>query len=196
MPQRCFVAATLTPAPLALISEAGRRFLNEAPDWAREKWVRPEVTHLTLKFAGPLPDSDVDEILAALAAECANHPPFDLRLAGVRAVPASSRARMLWATLDGQTAACSDLARSISLVLERRFGVAESDHPFAPHITLVRARSARPVDPVAVAAATTALASGKETDRNLSVRYVTLFASTLGPAGPVHDVLGKVPLGG
>lgn len=152
--------------------------------------------HLTFKYAGPLPDAAVDDVLDVLAAECAAHEPFELPLTGMHAMPAHGRARMLWVTLDDGTRACAGLAAAISGVLAERFGVPCDARPFAPHVTLARAREPRPAPADAVAAGSAALASGKETDRIVSVPYVTLYASTLGPGGPVYDELGEVPLGG
>jgi len=195
MPARCFLAVTFEPGTLSLLVEARRHFIDAAPAWAREKWVAPEHLHLTLKFAGPLPDGQVPQVLDALAAECAAHEPFVLELAGVRAKPAHGRARMVWTTLEGDLRACSHLARSLSRVLGERFAVPEPDRPFAAHVTLARARDTRPVPPEALAAAEAALAAGKAADRSVSVRSVTLFASTLGSAGPTHDPLGTLCLG-
>jgi 2'-5' RNA ligase len=51
------------------------------------------------------------------------------------------------------------------------------------------------VTPDAVAAATARIANGKETDRSVSVRCVSLFSSTLEPGGPTYERLGTAPLG-
>lgn len=196
MPARCFVAVPLGERALALVADARRVFLDVEPSWSREKWVRPEVVHLTLKYVGPLSDAHVDDALQVLADECAAHAPFQLALAGAHAVPTHERARMLWATLDGDTRRCAWLAAAISHALAEGFGVPRDDRSFIPHVTLARARQPRPASADAVAAASAALTSGKETDGIVSVRYVTLYASTSGPGGPVYEELGAVPLRG
>ncbi|MDO8915232.1 MAG: RNA 2',3'-cyclic phosphodiesterase [Coriobacteriia bacterium] len=194
MRARCFIAVPLGSEALALVADARGAFLGLAPEWAGEKWVRPDIVHMTLMYAGPLSDVAVDDSLQILADECLHHAPFELRLAGARAVPSHGPARMLWATLDGETHHCARLSSAISHVLEQRLDIPHDDRVFVPHVTLVRSRRPRPVPPRAVDAAGEALTCGKETDRIVSVRYVTLYASTLQPDGPVYEELGSVPL--
>jgi 2'-5' RNA ligase len=179
-----------------LVADARAAFLVAAPSWSREKWVRPDLVHLTLTFVGPLPDSALDDVLAAITAECSVHEPFELTASGCRAVPTDEWARMLWATLGGGTDDCTRLARGISEVLAERFSVPRDTRPFAPHLTLARAREPRPAPAAALRAASAALVSGKETDRTVSVPYVTLYASTLGSGGPTYKELGVASLGG
>lgn len=196
MRARCFIAVPLAQEALALAADARRAFLDVAPSWSGEKWVRPDIMHMTLMYAGPLSDVAVDDALEVLAEECLAHAPFELVLAGVRAVPAHGQARMLWATFDGATHRCTRLSSAISNALAEPLDIPRDDRAFVPHVTLVRSREPRHVPPAAIDAASAALMSGKETDRIVSVRYVTLYASTLGPGGPVYEELGSVPLGG
>jgi 2'-5' RNA ligase len=132
MPSRCFVAVPLGEGSRMLVADARAAFLVAAPSWSREKWVRPDLVHLTLTFVGPLPDSALDDVLAAITAECSVHEPFELTASGCRAVPTDEWARMLWATLGGGTDACTRLARGISEVLAERFSVPRDTRPFAP----------------------------------------------------------------
>jgi 2'-5' RNA ligase len=193
---RCFIAVPLAREALALMADARGAFLGLAPAWSGEKWVRPEIVHMTLMYAGPLSDVAVDDSLVVLAEECLEHAPFELRLAGVSAIPSHGPARMLWATLDGETHRCTHLSSALSNAMAHRLGIPSDDRPFVPHVTLVRSRRPRPAPPRAVEAASEELVSGKETDRIVSVRYVTLYASTLQPDGPVYEELGSVPLKG
>ncbi len=196
MPSRCFVAVDLPPKGLALLSDARAAFLDAAPEWAGEKWVRPELIHLTLRFIGPLPDGAVAEALRVLGAACAARTPFELELAGIRAAPSARRATMLWATFGGEVGACRDLAGAMDAALERELDVAAPDRAFKPHVTLVRARGHRRVGADAIAAAQERFDAGKAADRSVSVRSVTLYSSTLGPGGPVYETLGSMPLDG
>jgi 2'-5' RNA ligase len=193
---RCFIAVPLPPPALMLADDAGRAFLDVAPQWSTEKWVRAELMHMTLMYAGPLSDVAVDDALLVLAEECPAHAPFEMALAGVAAVPGHGHARMLWATFDRDTHRCDRLASAISNAMAQRMGIPRENRAFVPHVTLVRSRAPRPAPPGAIDAANASLTSGKETDRTVSVRYVTLYASTLGPGGPVYEELGSVPLGG
>jgi 2'-5' RNA ligase len=196
VPSRCFVAVTLSPDTVLLLHDARMAFIDAAPEWAGEKWVRPENLHLTLKFADALPDAAVEDVMRALRSACAEVAPFRLTLSDVRPVPSAERAQMLWSTIGGDTGPCAALALDIDRVLADGFHVPFDRRTFQPHITLARARTHRRAPAQAIAAAVARIASGKETDRFVSVLSVTLFSSTLGPGGPCYETLGTAPLRG
>ena len=171
--------------------------MERAPSWAREKWVRPGLLHITVRFVGALPDPAVPELIEALAAELSGTSPFSLRLAGVRAVPTSRRASMLWAGLEGDTDASREVHVCVERVLTGRFGAWPDRRGYSPHVTLVRSRSARRAPHDALTAASHVLEGpGKDPEGFLSVHSTTLYASTLGPGGPHYERLGEVPLDG
>lgn len=194
MPPRCFVAVELPTEARDLLAAARVAFLDVAPDWAGEKWVRPELLHLTLKFIGPLADPVAPDALNALAAVGGRHAPFDLTVAGIRATPSPGRASMLWATFGGDLVACAGLASEIDATFEHDFGIPGGDHRFKAHVTLVRARERRRAPADALATAQARIEAGKGADSSVSVRSVTLISSTLGPRGPVYEALGSRPL--
>lgn len=197
MPARCFLAIDLPAATQALLGRAGESFAESAPPWGRDRWVRPGLMHVTVRFVGALPDPAVPELLEALAAELSGAHPFSLRLAGVRGVPAARHASMLWVGLDGDVDASRELHARVEHVLTSLFGVEPDLRGYSPHVTLVRARSPRraPLDALD-AAAKVLEGPGKDPDGFLSVRSTTLYASTLGRGGPHYERLGEVPLGG
>jgi 2'-5' RNA ligase len=135
-------------------------------------------------------------VMNALRSACAEVAPFRLTLSDVRAVPSLERAQMLWSTIAGDTGPCAALALDIDRVLADGFHVPFDRRAFQPHITLARARTRRRAPAQAIAAAVARIASGKETDRFVSVLSVTLFSSTLGPGGPCYETLGTAPLRG
>ncbi len=194
MPGRCFLAIGLPAAPVRIIERSCRAFRDAAPLWAGEKWVRPELLHITLRFIGKLPDGSLPDLLAALRETCATHPRHELRLTGVRAVPAPRCADMLWATWDGDLVAVTALARDISAALTSSIGLASDHRAFTAHTTLVRARGRRAAPESALHAADEVMTLGKEADRSMSVPHVTLYESTLGSGGPLYTVLGSAPL--
>jgi 2'-5' RNA ligase len=196
VPGRCFIAVDLPPKTVRLLGAACSSLVEAAPAWAGEKWTRAENLHITLIFIGSVPHAAVGDVLADAARACAVHASFDLSLAGVRAVPSRGRARMLWATFQGQVAESSRLARDLGRTLERRLGLDAPDRAFVPHVTLARARDHRVTPGEALIAAEEHIASGKPGDRTVSVRSVTLYSSTLRPDGPVYEPLGSVSLDG
>jgi 2'-5' RNA ligase len=195
VPARCFLAIDLEPRSVALLGAARDALLESAPDWAGEKWVVADLLHVTLVFLGPLPHAQVPDALADVRRVCAGHGVHALALARVRARPSPGRASMLWATLDGEAHRTASLARELADALEFTLGLRRDRRAFVPHVTLVRARTPRPVAPDALAAADAILAAGKDRDGSVSVRSVTMYSSTLGPQGPHYEPLGSAPLG-
>jgi 2'-5' RNA ligase len=195
VPTRCFLAIDLEPPAVALLGAAREALLESAPDWAGEKWVVPGLLHVTLVFVGPLQHAQVPDALADVRRVSAGHGVHALALARVRARPSPGRASMLWATLDGEAHHTALLARELADALEYSVGLRRDRRAFVPHVTLVRARSPRPIRPDALAAADAVIASGKDRDGSVSVRSVTMYSSTLGPQGPHYEPLGSAPLG-
>jgi len=169
---------------LATLGSARETFLAGAPAWTQEKWVARPLLHVTLAFLGVLDDGALEAGVPRMRKTATLLPPFELRLAGVAAVPSPRRATMLWATLSDPGDALTGL-RDELLAAFPSAGIPPDTRPLRPHVTLVRARSPRRVDPDALAdAAALARAAGKEPDGGVSVRSVTLFSSTLRPASP------------
>ncbi len=197
MPSRAFLALTLPDPTRAFLADACVAFRASAPGWSGEKWVAPGLFHVTVKFIGPMPDASVPRVLEALRAEGLRHGPFRLEVMDVRPVPSKRRAAMLWARLTGETESCEMLASGFEGVLEDVLGLDRDARSFRPHVTLARARRPRGVPAAALEGATAVLSDTARTAaRAMSVSSATLFASTLGPAGPTYDRLGEIPLSG
>jgi RNA 2',3'-cyclic 3'-phosphodiesterase len=197
MPSRAFLALTLPDPSRTLLADACTAIRGSAHGWIGEKWVAPELLHVTVKFVGPLPEAAVPRVLEALRAEGARHMPFSLEITDVHPVPSKRRAAMLWARLAGETESCEMLAAGFEGVVEDLLGVDRDSRSFRPHVTLARARRPRGVPALALEAAGRVLADpSRASARAMSVASATLFASTLGPAGPTYDRLGEIPLSG
>jgi 2'-5' RNA ligase len=194
VPARCFLALDLDPEAVALLGRARDALLEGAPDWAGEKWVRPELLHVTLVFLGALTDAQVPDVLSTARTACAGHTSHTLALARVHAKPSPVRASMLWATLEGDVHRTAALSGELADAIEYSLGVSGDRRVFVPHVTLARARAPRPVPLAALAAADAVLASGKERDGSVSVLSVTMYSSTLAPSGPHYEPLGSAPL--
>jgi 2'-5' RNA ligase len=189
---RCFLAIELTEATIVMLESAGSTIRALDPAWVGEKWVSPGVMHVTLKFLGELDVNRVERIVSALTSATASHPPFSLRLASVRAVPRPERASMLWAVLEDPTGGCRDLAKIADNVAVG-VGLEPDSRPFAPHITIVRARRPRAVSADALSAANEQCRLSQL--KPMSVVSATLFSSVLTPQGPIHERLALIALG-
>jgi RNA 2',3'-cyclic 3'-phosphodiesterase len=191
VPDRCFVAVELPKCVRSALLNASESFRDAAPAWRDEKWVVPDLLHVTLAFLGPVPDGDVPFLLEALRDVGTRHAAFDLHLSGARAVPSGHHALMVWALLEGDVEPASVLH---DLVLEAA-GREPDPRPFRPHVTLVRSRRPRRVHHEALADLACALAeSGKTRDGVVSVPSLTVLSSTLGVGGPAYRSLGVIPL--
>ena len=193
MPDRVFAAIEPGVAARALATDAAAAFRGADTSWAGEKFVASAPLHVTLSFFGAVPDPELPELLSKLTNLCAATSPFSLRLDHLRCVPSARRAAMLWLSLTGDTGDAAALAAGIA----ESAGISVDARGFRPHMTIARARRPRPVSQDAAAAADSALsAPGREADRIVSVPTVTVFASTLGPAGPTYECLAVLPLAG
>lgn len=183
---RAFVALEL--------EEEARRTLGE---WMAEtrprlpgfKWVEEENLHLTLRFLGDTPTARLGELERSLAAAAAGVAPFAFAIRGAGAFPDAAAPRVLWAGV----AAGPELAALHRRVEEavRALGWEAERTPFRAHITLARARAPRPRPDVAAFLAEVADCFWAPS----RAAEMTLFQSTLTPAGPVYRPLARFPLG-
>lgn len=103
------------------------------------KIVAKDNLHFTVKFLGEVPEATVKEIDRRL--EGLALPSFEVQVKGLGAFPDARRPRVVWAGVARESErAISQAAAAFIGALE---GVgAPEDHPFSPHITLSRVRSA------------------------------------------------------
>jgi RNA 2',3'-cyclic 3'-phosphodiesterase len=191
---RLFVAVELGPRGRERASVLVESLSAHSP---RSKWVRPEAIHVTLAFlgsSGPLgidPGERPRAIEAALAAATPGAHRFYLGLGGGGSFGPTRTPRVLWAGLSGDVAALLDLERAVRRALEP-LGYTGDDRPFAPHVTLARARERRGDPGLAVAAAKL---HDERTEPD-PVTELVLFQSELTRAGPRHIALARLALGG
>jgi 2'-5' RNA ligase len=157
------------------------------------RWVRDEHLHLTLRFFADLPSDGAAAVVQAASAACATAAPFDLEVRGVGRFPAHGPLRVVWAGLGAGREPLAALAAALAHELEAR-GFPPEERPFAPHLTLARARDPRGSREAARTVAAFAPSVGA-----LGVQTVdalVLYRSDLGAGPPVHTPLGRFPLSG
>lgn len=191
MPDRVFVAIDPAPGTRRLLADARAAFVRADLAWADEKPVAERLMHLTLAFVGPVPDQALAAFLERVAAVTADVGPFCLRVSQVRAVPSARTASMVWACFDGECEAAADL----SAALRRAAALPPDGRPFTAHLTLLRSRKPRRARNEALEGADRILAdTGKAPDRFVSVRSITVYASTLHVDGPIYERIAGFPL--
>ena len=188
---RCFLAIELPPATALALDAIGTAIRDEDPLWGREKWVRPDLMHVTLRFLGDIDSQLIQRISSEFAAAAAEQTPFALGFSGLRAVPSPGRASMIWAVAEDPAGRCASLA-SLADGIAVDHGLKSESRPFVPHLTLVRARHPHAVAPGTLQSA--AMRGGITGWPEMSVLSATLFASTLTPLGPIHERLAQFAL--
>lgn len=114
------------------------------------RWANPRQLHVTLRFLGDVPESDVPRIQHSLATVAT--PAFEVRLQGVgvfpegAAKPSGSPPKVLWVGL-APTLAIATLKQAIDVALSKGVGLTQEARSYSPHLTLARFASARLPDP-------------------------------------------------
>jgi 2'-5' RNA ligase len=191
---RAFLAITLPRSLKNTLMQCREAFLTSDSAWRDEKWVAEENLHVTLRFLGNVPDPACALVAERSALELSPLEPYRLRLDVVRAVPRPRSASLVWVAPSAGAAETSEVAEALTAATS--FLDFEPDNrSFKTHVTLVRSRHPRRVTHEALDAMEHCLHRAEERAVAMSVREVTLYASTLTPKGPVYEELAVVPFG-
>jgi RNA 2',3'-cyclic 3'-phosphodiesterase len=147
------------------------------------RWTPAENLHLTLKFLGDVADDRVNEVGAGLRDALSPVPAFDVVLAGLGAFPSPSRPRVVWVGAREGRRTLTALAERVESALEP-LGFSRESRPYEAHLTLARARAARPVKDLSHWKKLENVELGRFT-----VDRVCLMRSRLHPQGAEHTVL-------
>lgn len=184
---RAFVAIPLPEAAYPALDE-----LLAALPADRWRTAIPASRHLTLRFLGEVPTAAALALGARLAPRLATMPAFVLELTGLGAFPQARRPEVLWAGC-GPTGAAG-LRAVAGVVAEAAGGLGAASPAFRPHLTLARRRRAGAAD---LAAADVRRLCAEHAGRRwggLEVSGVVVYASVLGPGGPRHTPIVRLPL--
>jgi len=128
---RLFVALDINEA----IRERIGGFGGELRTMATVRWVNTESLHITLKFIGEQPESNVSAIEAALAKVSAANMRIAFRGCGF--FPNAKSSRIFWIGVEARPE-LAQLAKQIDEVLAP-IGIEKEKRAFSPHLTLARA---------------------------------------------------------
>lgn len=191
---RAFIAIALPIAVRSTYSACREAFVTADPAWREEKWVAEQNLHVTLRFLGSISDGACPHVIDAVRTALAELEMYRLRLDVARAIPRPRSASLLWVAPSAGGPETTDLAGRIATAV--RFLDFEPDgRTFKTHVTLCRARHPRRVTPASLDGMERVLRRSDERSVTVSVREVTLFASTLTPRGPVYEELAIIPFG-
>ncbi|MGA8665203.1 MAG: RNA 2',3'-cyclic phosphodiesterase [Thermoplasmata archaeon] len=157
----------------------------------REGDERRAPEHLTLRFLGETPERSLPPLEDRLCEGVARHAGFEMVIDGVGAFPSADRPRVVWRGVGTGEGSLRRLALDVREAVVS-VGFPEDPVPFAPHVTLFRVRS--PADRERALS----LLKGSlpaPPPSSVRVREVHLVESRLTPAGAIHRVRTRFPLG-
>ncbi len=133
---RLFIALAVPADVRQEIWRAQGQLRRNAPPRAI-RWTRPEQFHVTLKFLGDVPTTQVAALAEAVAKVCAGFKVLKLSAHGLGFFPSAQKPRVIWAGVDDGGGQLAELHRQMDLAV-RPFAPAERLERFTGHITLGR----------------------------------------------------------
>ena len=181
---RSFIAIDLAEPVRAAIGALQHELAGAKAD---VRWMRAEGMHVTLKFLGAVDAPRLDAIHAAVESALQNQPALHVRARGVGAFPSLRRPRVLWVGL--QAEGLVELAARVDAAVTP-LGFESERRPFTPHVTVGRVNSLRGW----ASLETQFTAHLDDAFGGSDIDAVTIYRSTLRPAGSVYTPLWTMPL--
>ena len=190
---RTFIAIKLDESIKDGLTKLQERLKGEMPQGS-VRWVRPEGIHLTLKFLGDVPASQIGKITEALEKSCQGFAPFSLSCAGLGCFPNLRRPHVVWVGIQEETGNLAQLQKAIEENVAP-LGYPTEKRKFSPHLTLGRVqRRVSPGDRRRLGELVGASQIG--TLGQMEVHSINLIRSDLRPSGAVYTRLAEVELKG
>ena len=166
------------------------------PD-VRASWSREDNLHLTLKFLGDVPVSQIQNLSAACDEAARATSPFDLAISGTGTFPPHGKPRVLWLGVTSNRSPAQSDSRdplpSLHAALEAACAArdfAREARPYHPHLTIARLRDGKDARALAEHHRQTNFAP-----QTFPVLEIVLFRSELSSKGSTHTALSRHPLG-
>ena len=189
---RVFVAVELPPKVRNALADLIEQLKDTQIPGLR--LVRPEGIHLTLKFLGDVPKSQVESIVAAVSQAAQASKAFALELGQPGVFPNRNASRVLWVGIGGDLSPLLALHQQVEVALAT-LGFAEDRRGFNPHLTVARIRdgsSKADRQRAAEAIFSTRVQPGL----HIEVDSISLMQSTLLPDGAVYESIASMPIEG
>ncbi|MDT7041082.1 RNA 2',3'-cyclic phosphodiesterase [Candidatus Nitronereus thalassa] len=188
MSLRTFLAIDL-PSSLHLAIEQKQNQLKSVLPGIN--WVKSDNLHITLKFLGDTPESQIDDLRQIVEQAVKGTLSFVLTLRGFGAFPDKRAPRTLWTGIESEENVLEHLAAQVEAAVVS-LGFPEEGKPFRPHLTLARIKKDHRELGQAIEKA--GVLADPFIFGRLLVEQVTLFQSDLRPTGSVYTKLWAVPL--
>ena len=155
---------------------------------SKVRWVKPEGIHLTLKFLGDTPSSQIEEIGSAMSRAVVGHKAFTIACAGMGLFPESGNPRVIWVGITEGIDALSRLSHDLDTQLSE-LGFPSENRAFKAHLTLGRIKSR--LDRGSLVDLIKRL---KTPTMEMDAQEIILFHSDLQPQGSIYTPLKRVTL--
>ena len=187
---RLFVAI---PVPGQVRDEILRVQRDLQPLVPREvaRWTRPNQFHLTLRFLGNVPVTDVENLKQSVESACRDVPPLALVAKSIGFFPNPRSPRVIWAGINDDEGKLVDLQKRIETAVSP-FSAEPGEKQFQGHVTLARLKNPRPSETRGLAAWVQTL-----TDRTFGswmAGEIEIIQSELAASGAHYTSLAVFPL--
>ncbi|MGA9397589.1 MAG: RNA 2',3'-cyclic phosphodiesterase [Anaerolineaceae bacterium] len=187
---RTFIAITLPDDIHAQISMVINALKKEI-EYKVVHWVTPGNIHLTLKFLGEIPESNILILQEELGREPVTHECFSLGVQGIGAFPTLRKPRVIWVSVTEPKELMS-LQERIETIT-RKLGYDSENRPFSAHLTLGRVSHYATVQQIfhcgEVLSSCTVGRLG-----SFIVQSIEIYRSNLTAGGSVYTRLYSLPL--
>lgn len=183
---RLFVAIELsdTVRKSLVATQAGLK--RKCPD---VRWTQPEQLHLTVKFLGEVPESDVVAVSRAVSEAAAVSKAFVMQVRECGCFPERGAVRIVWVGARSERGALAECVAAVEAQVEP-LGFPREHRPFAGHITIGRVREDR-----STGAIRSAVADLAQPILEQDVSSLALMSSELSPRGSAYTVISRAKLG-
>ena len=138
---RLFIALPVPPDVRKEIGRAQSQLRRHSPPGA-VRWTQPEQFHVTLKYLGDVPATQVAALEESVSRACAGFTALRLSAHGLGFFPSAQSPRVIWAGAGGAGDRLAELHRRMDEAV-RPFAPAEPLKRFTGHITLGRFKPGR-----------------------------------------------------
>lgn len=149
----------------------------------------PESIHLTAKFIGEVPDSDVDEVARTVADVAVEVEPFDMEITGIGCFPERGPVRIVWIGVREESGALVECVERLEEALWQ-LGFPKERRRYTPHLTIGRVRWDE-----SDGAIRKAVDGSRVRTTTQPVSGLTLMMSALSPKGPTYTPVNKTKFG-
>ncbi|HEX9046379.1 MAG TPA: RNA 2',3'-cyclic phosphodiesterase [Verrucomicrobiae bacterium] len=185
---RLFLAIAVPPEVRDAIARAQGQLQRLSPPGA-VRWTRPDQFHVTLKFLGDVPESEVPALSKNAAEVCGAFSTLQVSAKSIDFFPNPRKPRVVWAGAEDREMQLPEIYRRLSEAL-RWLGSAERVERFSGHITLGRFK------PGHFHLGKLLERAGTFHDRQFGdwlAGEVELVRSELSPTGATHEVMQSFP---